>query len=106
MPLAIQQRNHVRIAIEATTAAIESSPIELVSERDYTILCSPLGLGEMVYVMVYDYTTDSFNQMRVGGNDVHMIPTYEVLTFSKVSCVIKLYKTATASAVGVSVVSR
>lgn len=106
MTLDIKQRNHINVVITATTTATESEPFELVSERSYTILSSTLGLGETVTVHVYDYATEAFIPMKVGGDTVYMTQNYQVLTFSNVSCVIKLVKSITASAVGVSILSR
>lgn len=106
MPLNIKQRNHVNIVIEATTSASESSPIELVSERDYTVISTTLGAGEQVDVFIYDYATNAFQPLKVGGNIVIMTENYDVLTFSNVSCVLKFVKSATTIASGISVVSR
>lgn len=106
MPLNIKQHNHVNIAIEATTSAITSEPIELLSERDYTVIATTLGTGERVDVLVYDYSTDSFQPMKVGGDTVFMTENYDILTFSNVSCILKFQKTSTVVATGISIVSR
>lgn len=106
MPLTIKERNNVTLLIEPTTAALDSGEIEFVSEKHYTIISSPLGAGERISVLVYDYAKDTFNQMYIGGNEVYMTQYHEVITFANVSCVIKLSKGATASTVGVSIASR
>lgn len=106
MPVDIKQRNHVVIAIEATTEVAESEAIELLAERDYTIIASTLGASELVTVQVYDYTKEAYQPMKVGGDTVFMTQDYEILTFSRVSAVIKLNKTLTSQSVGVTVISR
>lgn len=106
MPLNIKQRNNANIVIEATTSAFESEPVELVSERDYTVISTTLDIGEQVDVFIYDYATDTFQPLKVGGDIVIMTKNYDVLTFSNVSCVLKFVKSATTVASGVSLVSR
>lgn len=106
MTLSIKQRNHVKVVITATTSVSESEPIELVSERDYTVITTSLAAGEKIDVYIYDYATEVFQPLKVGGDIVIMTENYDVLTFSNVSCILKFIKTATAAATGVSVVSR
>jgi len=106
MALTIKEKNHVTIHIEPTTDAVLSSEFELVSERNYTIICSPLQSGERIGILVYDYATQQFNQMYIGGFEVYMTQYHHVLTFQNVSCVIQIDKSETALPVGVSIASR
>lgn len=106
MTLSIKQRNRVNVVIHATTAIAESEPIELVSERNYTVITTTLAAGERIDVYIYDYTTEVFQPLKVGGDIVIMTANYDVLTFSNVSCILKFIKTVTAANTGVSVVSR
>lgn len=106
MSLNIKERNHVTIPIQPTTIAVVSDEIEFVSERNYTIISSPLQSGERVDVLVYDYANEQFNQMFIGGLEVFMTQNHEILTFARVGCVIKLSKGTTSTAVGVSIASR
>lgn len=106
MSLTIKEKNHVITPVDATTSAVVSSEIELVSERNYTIISSPLQTGERVGILVYDYSTGLFNQMYIGGVEVYMTQFHHILTFQNVSCVIKIDKGITANPVGVSIASR
>lgn len=106
MPLDLKQKNHVTILIEATVDAFTSEPFELLSERDYTVISTSLGVGEEVDIQIYDYTTDTFQSLKVGGDDVFLTKDYELVTFSRVSCILKFVKTITINPVGISVVSR
>lgn len=106
MPLTIKQRNHIVYLIEATVDPITSEPYELVTDKDYTIVTSTLGTGEEVIINIYDYSKDTFQPLKVNGDQVKMIKDFELLTFSGVSCIIQLVKSATVSPVGVTIVTR
>lgn len=106
MPLTIKQRNHIVYAIEATINAITSEPYELVTDKDYTIITSALGVGEEVIIHVYDYSKDTFQPLKVNGDSVKMVKDFELLTFSGVSCIIQIEKTSTTTPVGVTIVTR
>jgi hypothetical protein len=106
LPSTLKQKNHIVPIIPATLDAVLSEPYELITDKDYTLISSTLTGAEQITIHIYDYANDTFQPLKSSGDLVKMIMNYELLTFSGVSCVIKVEKTTTASPVGVTIVTR
>lgn len=106
MPLSIAKRNNYKVLIGATTNAIVSAEFEFNSEKKYTIVCSALGVGEIITVEVYDIGNDTWQNFKIGGTALTLAKDYEVLLLSDVALICRFSKPTTVNPISLVIGTR
>lgn len=108
--MAISANNTHIVAITPTVDVATSEPFELRASGsmqnpvNYSLISSPLGAGEEVAVEVWNEADQAFQPLNRDGAPVKLTQDNDWLTFDSVSLRVRFVKTATANAVGVSLV--
>lgn len=108
--MTISANNIHLVAIAPTTAIATSESFEIRASGsmqnpiNYSLISSPLGVGESVAVEIWNEATNAFQPFMREGAAVTLTQNNEWLPLDSLSLRIRLVKTVTAQAVGVSIV--
>ena len=106
MPLSIVTRNNYKVLIEATTNAIVSDAFEFRLDKNYTIITSPLAVGEIITIEVYNIGTDTWQAFKLSGSSVTLSKDYEILLLSDIGLVCRFSKPITTNQVSLIIVGK
>ena len=106
MPLAIVTHNNYKVLIPSTANAVISEEFEFSVDKYYTVMCSPLDLGERISLEIYNHGDDNWQSFKISGNTVALTKDYETLLISEVAAVCRFNKTATTNPISLNIGSR
>jgi len=111
MPLVVenvQLQGTRKAIIPATTAIFTSAAIEIRDLVNYTFTSSTLGIGEEIFVEIYDFSqaVPVWQPYMLNGGRVKLAKDYEQLQLSASSILVRFVKTVTAAPVGLTLSHR
>lgn len=106
MPLSIVTRNNYKVVIPPTTNAVISEEFEFSVDKYYTVMCSPLNVGESIGLEIYNHGEDNWQSFKFFDNPVTLTKDYETLLISEVAAVCRFNKTATANPISLNIGAR
>lgn len=106
MPLSIVTHNNYKVVIPSTVDGVISEEFEFSEDKYYTVMCSPLNIGESISLEIYNHGDDNWQSFKISGNSVALTKDYETLLISEVAAVCRFNKTATANPISLNIGSR